>query len=661
MKNIDLTTFKAENSQIIVARRDVLAVKFSTKENSRVICPITPDMSEDAKYLTFDIYVHNDETCCCLEFEFFDKNNSTPNDDFFFIIGLLPKVSTTVSIPLDALSGNRIFLDRNKGALKFLIHGKNLDIADVSRFAIRARKSAFEQRIQISDMRFTAEAEDKLVDSAPMVDKFGQWKGRQWPQKIHSEQELIDSLKAELEGEKCSDFGTDRSKYGGWTGKRFEATGFFRTEKADGRWWMVDPEGCAFFSAGLDCVNADESYTNLEPVRNLFDEIPDSEGEFADAYKADGRFDFAIANLIRAFGQDWYKCWTEITRNRLFRLGFNTIANWSDMKFARSSNIPYVICMGRFPKTEKLIFRDFPDVFSEEYQVNCDKFAEQLEKYVGDPYVLGYFLSNEPNWAWGEKINIAEDMLRNPEALASKDKLCEFIKERYNGDINAVNSAWQTKYADFTDIARPIAPKEKLSEGMYNDLMDFSNIMIRRYCELPSLACRKVDPDHLNLGLRYASIPNPDILAGCNAFDVFSMNCYKIDPSVELERAAAVLDMPMMIGEYHFGAIDAGLPASGLRAVTTQAERAGAYKYYLHCAANMPNCVGVHYFTLNDQPALGRFDGENYQIGFVNVCGREYKEICQGAIEAHESMYRVMAGEEKRYNLYPEETDWIAY
>ncbi|MEM7602947.1 MAG: hypothetical protein AAF357_16240, partial [Verrucomicrobiota bacterium] len=43
----------------------------------------------------------------------------------------------------------------------------------------------------------------------------------------------------------------DRDQYGGWTGRQFEATGFFRVEKDD-RWWMVTPEGNAFLSFGIN-------------------------------------------------------------------------------------------------------------------------------------------------------------------------------------------------------------------------------------------------------------------------------------------------------------------------------------------------------------------------------------------------------------------------
>ncbi len=40
-------------------------------------------------------------------------------------------------------------------------------------------------------------------------------------------------------------------RFGGWVGKKFEATGFFRVEK-DERWWLVTPEGNAFLSFGIN-------------------------------------------------------------------------------------------------------------------------------------------------------------------------------------------------------------------------------------------------------------------------------------------------------------------------------------------------------------------------------------------------------------------------
>ena len=47
----------------------------------------------------------------------------------------------------------------------------------------------------------------------------------------------------------------DRDPYGGWTGLRFEATGFFQIAQRDGIWWLVTPEGNAFLSKGVNNVN----------------------------------------------------------------------------------------------------------------------------------------------------------------------------------------------------------------------------------------------------------------------------------------------------------------------------------------------------------------------------------------------------------------------
>ncbi len=51
----------------------------------------------------------------------------------------------------------------------------------------------------------------------------------------------------------------NRDRFGGWTGRRFEATGFFRTQKSEGkdeRWWLVTPEGNAFLSFGINHLHA---------------------------------------------------------------------------------------------------------------------------------------------------------------------------------------------------------------------------------------------------------------------------------------------------------------------------------------------------------------------------------------------------------------------
>ena len=51
--------------------------------------------------------------------------------------------------------------------------------------------------------------------------------------------------------------------------------------------------------------------------------------------------------------------------------------------------------------------------------------------------------------------------------------------------------------------------------------------------------------------------------------------------------------------------------------VPTQAERAAAYRRYVAVALSQPTIVGFHWFEHADQPAEGRFDGENSNFGIV--------------------------------------------
>lgn len=80
----------------------------------------------------------------------------------------------------------------------------------------------------------------------------------------------------------------------------------------------------------------------------------------------------------------------------------------------------------------------------------------------------------------------------------------------------------------------------------------------------------KAAPRHLNLGMRFAHVNHPGMLRAARHFDVFSLNCYAADPTEALLAVQKALDMPVLIGEFHFGALDAGLPAPSLFHVKDQ-------------------------------------------------------------------------------------------
>ena len=55
--------------------------------------------------------------------------------------------------------------------------------------------------------------------------------------------------------------------------------------------------------------------------------------------------------------------------------------------------------------------------------------------------------------------------------------------------------------------------------------------------------------------------------------------------------------------------------------------------------------VGAHWFEYCDEATTGRGDGENYQIGLVDVCDTPYVETIQAAREIGAVLYALRAKE----------------
>ena len=63
--------------------------------------------------------------------------------------------------------------------------------------------------------------------------------------------------------------------------------------------------------------------------------------------------------------------------------------------------------------------------------------------------------------------------------------------------------------------------------------------------------------------------------------------------------------------------------------MATQTERAAAYRRFVTTALSKPTIVGFHWFEHADQPAEGRFDGENSNFGIVSINDEVYAELAQ--------------------------------
>ena len=612
---------------------------------------IAPGTLQDIKWFTCDLLT-DQTTDIAMNLEFYGPDSSQP---FVCRFTLLPKTQARLRFDTNALAFNRWRYCREGGCLKPTIGGWRVDPARVTRIVLKVLyKAPGPARWCMTPLR-TAETEpplltDPIILGAPLLDELGQATFRDWPGKTRDAAEML----ARLSEQAAQSAHTARrgaassvSRWGGCATRAHDATGFFRTQRAGDRWWLVDPDGCLFWSVGPDCV-APQIESNIRLLHKALASLPPREGEFAACYGVQDAenepFDYLVANLIRAFGENWREHWSGLVYPLVRGIGFNTCGNWSDCVAASAGGMPYVFPIPAVPAPEHQvarIFRDFPDVFDPGFEREAERFAQSLAATANDPAMVGYFLMNEPEWGFAQML-VAEGMMLNTPDCATRRVFGGHLRDKYVTD-EALAAAWQMQVT-LPEVAEGRGTKP-FSAAALVDLKAFSSVMVRKLYGTLSAACRRTDPNHLNLGARFASSPEDWILDGMGDFDVFSINCYQIQADEKLAAICERLNIPALIGEWHFGAIDAGLPAPGIGHAASQAERGKAYRYFVEQSAARPWCVGAHWFTLYDQSALGRTDGENYNIGFIDTCHRIYPELAEAARATHERLYAVAAGE----------------
>ncbi|RPJ49810.1 MAG: hypothetical protein EHM21_06260 [Chloroflexi bacterium] len=578
---------------------------------------------------------------------------------FDFSFGLLNRCQARLRMPLESAGMNTWMYPREGALLKPLTWGERVDLAKVDRLRLLLSRSGGKAvRWQMTNLTATTAApallESPLLPSGPLLDELGQSTLLDWPGKTRDAAELVARLKSQQAAAADQQWPASFSRWGGWAGKQGQATGFFRTEFDGNRWWLVDPDGHPFWSSGLACVgmNINSAVTGIETALSWKPEVG---GPYAPAIEND-YFDtpsvnYLIANFIRAFAADWRERWGEIALSLLRGFGINTVANWSDWRVASRAGFPYVRPLHESFRRSRLVYRSFPDIFHPDFDLDVVEYAQQLAETRTDPALIGYFLMNEPAWGFSSET-LAEGMLYTTPQCASRLALADFLRERYPDDA-VLSAAWNMP-ARLADVAEG-EWTARLTPEARADLASFSTRMVEKYFGALNAACKQVDPNHLNLGARYYTVPPEWVLRGMHGFDVFSINCYRSQvPDEDLGRIHDLLGLPTLVGEWHFGALDVGLPGSGIGHVPDQTARGQAYRVYVENAAAIPWCVGVHYFTLYDQSALGRFDGENYNIGFVDVCHRPYEPLADAARQVHERLYAVAAGELEPYDERPE-------
>jgi hypothetical protein len=428
-----------------------------------------------------------------------------------------------------------------------------------------------------------------------------------------------------------------KTRWGGVADGRFRSSGFFRIERRHGVFWLADPDGGRFLSKGVNTVRFDQDQIQGS------DRIP-----YADACR-------------RKYGGE--AAWRSAAAGRLAAWGFNTLGSWSDETVAGAGSVPLAVTPNldlgmtfawqENDRTPGEPIRDFPDVFDPNFDAHVKRRARKLcAAHSGDQNLIGWFIDNELRWGpdWRGPDEMLTLFLNLSAATPGRTAAIDFLRRRY-ADFEAFNTVWRTLPHSWKELKalahiappyprKPPCERDARSEDAANradplraafaaDCDAFLALLADRYFELTAGAIRAADANHLVLGCRFAFPPPRAVTdAAGRHVDVISFNCYDPDAD-DVIAAYAGTGKPCLIGEFSFRGADSGLPntnGSG-PVLATQAERAACFRRYVTSALQKPTLVGYHWFEHADQPAEGRFDGENSNFGTVTIEDRVYEDL----------------------------------
>jgi hypothetical protein len=419
-----------------------------------------------------------------------------------------------------------------------------------------------------------------------------------------------------------------------------EGTGFFTVALIGGRWWAVDPRGELFYAVGTDHVNYHVHYCQELGYAPYHRNCEERYGS-ADVWAG-----HAVARLL-----DW---------------GFNLLGanNSPETRHQGLSHTLFASFGASFSPhsalVEKTTWTGFPNVFAPDWETFCRIQARALcAPNRRDPWLFGYFLDNELEW-YGKahtEFGIFTDTLRWPADHSGKQALCALLREQAGDDLNRFNADWGTALTSWSELAE-LEALEPRTEVAVRARTAFLELVAERYFAATTAAIREQDPNHLILGSRFAGDAPVWAWEACARHcDIVSFNHY---PTIDFE-SGDLSDLgqvfreyyqrcqrPLMITEWSFPALDAGLPSTkgaGMR-VDTQAQKSACFEVMQHLLFRLPFLVGSDYFMWADEPELGISDTfpENSNYGLVNVHDQAYPALTQACAELNPQAAALHAG-----------------
>jgi hypothetical protein len=431
------------------------------------------------------------------------------------------------------------------------------------------------------------------------------------------------------------------------TGITDKATGFFHvTQKPDGRWWPIDPLGRGTVLLGVDHVTFQGHWCEK---LGYHPHGKNNEKKFAD-----------------------HAAWEAETLERLKAWGFTMLGAGCDPILNHRGLVhtlfidigSHLASLGDeydLTPNESRPCSAFPNVFHPDFEAFCRYRARQTcTPNRNDPWLFGYFIDNELAW-WGRgplATGLFDSVMKKGSEHSGKAALRDFLAKDAENDVAKFNQRWDTQIKSFDELLT-MNSLPSTTESQQDVKHAFLRFVADRYFSITSRAIREADPNHLVLGARFAGTGGADPVVwevSGKYCDVVTFNCY---PMANLDTECVYTELgkkgelvadhfqkyydyvkrPMLITEWSFPALDAGLPSihgAGQR-FRTQAERTKATRLFARTMLSLPFLLGYDYFMWVDEPALGISTPfpEDSNYGLIDETGKPYQLLTEMFTSLH--------------------------
>ncbi|WNC69160.1 hypothetical protein RI845_03140 [Thalassotalea nanhaiensis] len=479
----------------------------------------------------------------------------------------------------------------------------------------------------------------------PFINKYGQYKHDTWPGKITDDTQFKQAIEKEQKDLAKHPKSIEWDRFGGFAnGPKFEATGHFRTQKIEGKWWIINPDGNLFWSSG---VNGAGKLTVGTPTKNrehFFEGIPNKSPNNQEYFKGQTYY-HGLKNLHRKYGDNSEGKYLDISLDRMKSWGLNTLGGWSNEDVASSSEkkkLPYTVFIGA---TKPEIHEKFPDVFDPKWKDELERKVKQKAALVkNDPYFFGFFINNEIHW--GTPQSIAASTLAKGQNSAGKKVYIALLKDKLK-NIETFNKMAGSNFKSWQALLTTKVKKNKVKHRLLKDInvLHYTN-MTDVYFKTSKELIDTHAPGKLYLGCRWHGNHKNhiNISVAAKYVDILSFNAYENEVE-HYPYPAADIDKPFIISEFNFGALDAGKFFTGLGYASNQRNRGEKYKNFVEGALRNPRIVGAHWFMWANSTTAGRGNGENANCGLVSMTDQIYYELISYMRETNYRLYQYRLNE----------------